>query len=550
MAEGKGQSGDGLPSQMIADSPPQPQKPFSFYVSVFGLALVSLITSWDATSLAIALPVIAEQLHGTTLESFWASISFILGVALTQPIYVSLSDVLGRKPPLYSSAVLFAIGAIVFALANDMPALIAGRLIQGLGGGGLYVLQDIILADITSLKERPLYLGLISLAMAMGTILGPIIGAVFSSFNWRWIGWINLPIIGLGLLTFVFFLHLRAISQPLAARLRRLDLAGMALFGLGATATALPISWAGALYSWSSWRTIVPLTIGLVVLVLFGVFERRVPAEPILPFRVLSNITASTSLITGFMHGSILYTALLYIPLYFQAILLETPLEAAKSTLPICCLTVAFSFIAPVIIELTRRYRVLLWVGWVIMTLFLGLWCLVGPSTPRVEVYVFQAFLGVGLGTVFTGSQVPMQASVSHVDDTGLAVGTLIVVRLFGALIGLSISSTIFSSVFSKSIAALGRLPEPVKKLEDSTEAINFIPLLRLVDIPDKSSIIEAYRQPFQAIWIMMTCFSGVGLMACLFIREHTLEKEEVGRQGFAREPSQGGTIIQRSLQA
>ncbi|KAF7534068.1 hypothetical protein G7054_g6536 [Neopestalotiopsis clavispora] len=537
-----GKSDDGPPAEVTAPSSKSRKKPYHFYVSVFGLALVALITSWDATSLAIALPVITEQLHGTTLESFWASISFILGVALTQPVYVSVSDVLGRKPPLYCSTILFAIGAIIFALAKNMATLIAGRLVQGLGGGGLYVLQDIILADMTSLKERPLYLGLIALATAMGTILGPIVGALFTSFDWRWIGWINLPIVGISLLTFVCFLRLRAIPSTFRNKIRRLDLVGMALFWIGATATALPISWAGALYSWASWRTIVPLCVGLSVLLLFGFYERKASAEPLIPFRVLSNITASSCLVSGFMHGSILYTILLYIPLWFQAILLEAPLEAAKSTLPICCLTVAFSFIAPVVIELTRRYRILLWIGWVILTLFLGLWCLVDQNSAPAELYLFQSFLGVGVGIVFTGSQVPIQASVSHVDDTGLAVGTLIVVRLFGALIGLSISSTVFSSVFSKSIAALGQLPEPLKILEDPTLAINFIPQLRLIESADTAGIIDVYRRSFQAIWIVMTCFSGVGLVACLFIKEHSLEKEEVGRQGFVPEPDQGTT--------
>ncbi|RYP35064.1 hypothetical protein DL767_003969 [Monosporascus sp. MG133] len=520
----------------ISESTSKSKKPFSFYVSVFGLGLVALITSWDATSLAIALPTITSQLHGTTLESFWASISFTLGIAITQPIYVSISDVLGRKPPLYASLVLFVVGAIVFAVADNMAVLIAGRLVQGLGGGGLYVLQDIILADITSLKERPMYLGLLAIAMALGTVSGPIVGALLSDFvDWRWIGWINLPIVGVSFLAFVFFLRLRAIPMSFMDKLHRLDWFGMLLFAVGATAMALPLSWAGALYPWSSWRTLVPFVVGLVILAIFGFYERKIPVEPALPFRIFSNITSISSLITGFVHGMVMYTMLQYLLLFFQAVFLEPPLKAALSSLPVCCLAVAFSFIAPVIIQLTRRYRLLLWLGWVILTVSLGLWCLVGQTTSRAEVYVFQSMLGVGIGTVFTSSQVPMQASVIHVDDTGLAVGTLIVIRLFGALVGLSIGSTVFNSVFQQSIAALGTLPEPVRALDDASQAINFIPVLRTLDLPSEfmTSLIEAYRVTFRAIWIVMTCLSGVGLCVSLLIKELTLEREEVGRQGF-----------------
>lgn len=414
-----------------------------------------------------------------------------------------------------------------------MITLIIGRLIQGLGGGGLYVLQDIILTDMTNLKERPVYLGLLALAMALGTITGPIFGALFSNFDWRWIGWINLPIIGVGFIIFVVLLRLRTIPVPLLDRLRRLDILGMALFCLGAAAVAAPLSWAGTLYPWSAWNTIVPLIIGMIVLAAFGFYERRRLSNSLVPFRVFTNKTAIACLFTGFIHGCILYTILLYIPLYFQAVLLEAPLEAAKSTLPICCLVVAFSFVAPVVIGLMRQDRVLIWLGWIIMTLFLGLWCLVDQDTPRAEIYVFQALLGVGIGTVFTASQVPMQASVAHVDDIGLAVGTLIVVRLFGALISLAVGSTVFSSVFQRSIAQLGPLPESVKLLEDSSQAINFIPQLRTVDVQDKSELIEVYRIAFRAIWIVLTSLSGIGLLASLYIKDFTLEKEDFGRQGF-----------------
>lgn len=170
---------------------------------------------------------ITRDLEGTTLESFWASISFILGVAITQPIYVSVSDVLGRKPPLYSSMILFFAGAIIFATAQSMPVLIAGRLIQGLGGGGIDVLEEIILADITSLKERPMYLGFIAVAIAAGSILGPIVGALFSEFaSWRWIGWVNLPIVGLASVLAFFFLRLRAIPMTFSEKVRQLDWTG------------------------------------------------------------------------------------------------------------------------------------------------------------------------------------------------------------------------------------------------------------------------------------------------------------------------------------
>lgn len=110
------------------------KKPFSFYASLLCLTLIALIVTWDTTALSVAIPVIAEQLHATTLEAFFASIAFTLAVAISQPLYLSISDAVGRKIPLYFAMVLFTVGSILFAVAQSITVVIVGRLIQGLGG--------------------------------------------------------------------------------------------------------------------------------------------------------------------------------------------------------------------------------------------------------------------------------------------------------------------------------------------------------------------------------------------------------------------------------
>ncbi|KAI0970066.1 major facilitator superfamily domain-containing protein [Xylaria arbuscula] len=514
----------------------KPRKPLSFYLSIVALGLLSLITSWDATSLSIALPTITEKLNGTTLLSFWANVSFTLGVAITQPIYVTVSDVFGRKQPLYASMVLFIIGTIIFATAETMGILVVGRLIQGLGAGGLDVLEEIILADITTLKERPLYLGLLAIAIALGTITGPIIGALFSDLvDWRWIGWINLPIVGIAFLLSLLCLNLRPIEIGFLAKARRLDWIGILLFAVGAAATSLPLSWTGSLYPWGSWRTIVPLIIGVALLISFGFYE-RVPAEAVMPYRIVSSATATFSLITGLIHGLILYSLLQYLPLFFQAVFLEAPLQAAISCLPVAIFVVVFSFVAPIVVELTRRYKLILWLGWVITTLSLGLWSQVGRTTPRAEAYVFQALLGIGVGIIFTGTQLPMQASVKNVDDTGIAVGMLVVFRLFGALIGLAICSATFTAEFQKrSVEIFSSSSKPIQGLKDPSQAISFIHDLKNSNLPEQSiyDLIDIYQESFRIVWVVLTALSGLGLVCSFFIQELTLENDDMGRQGL-----------------
>ncbi|KAF5664805.1 major facilitator family transporter [Fusarium heterosporum] len=208
------------------------KKSLAFKLAFIGLAATLFVFQMDATALGIALPSIANDLKGSSLESFWANLSYTLCGLVMQPIWASISDAFGRKPPLYVCIALFFIGSIVFAVAQNMKTIIVGRVLQGFGGGGIDVLVQVVLADMTTLEERSTYLGLMGIPNAVGNILGPSVGALFASYaSWRWIGWVNLPILGVGTPLLVFFLRLRSVTvdTSLMSNIERLDWIGMGL---------------------------------------------------------------------------------------------------------------------------------------------------------------------------------------------------------------------------------------------------------------------------------------------------------------------------------
>lgn len=457
----------------------------------------------------------------------------MLAMVVTLPIYASASDVLGRMIPLYTSYALFFIGSIVFATANSMTVIIIGRLIQGLGGGGLDVLNEVIVVDITTLKERPLYIGILAVPMALGSIAGPIIGSAFTEYvSWRWIGWINLPLLGLDILLAVLFLRLKPLEETLRSRFARVDWIGALMFAIGATAFALPLSWAEELYPWRSWQTIVPLIIGILVLVALGFYEAR-PEAPLFPHRIFSSRASVMTLINGVIHGFLIYPATTYVPLFFQAVKLQTPLDSAVSMLPSCCGVIGFALLSGVAVEASRRYLWQFWVSWITMAAGIGLWSLWDSGSSVAETAGFQIIAGVGLGALWTVPSISMQAGAATVQDQALAVGILVGSRLFGALIGLAVGSTVFATVFQKSIAPLEPLPAAAAALSQASEAIGFIPYLKDLDVSPEvlSGIIKAYRETFQVIWYIMAAFGCVGFIASLFIEERSIESEETGIQ-------------------
>lgn len=478
--------------------------------------------------------MITRDLNGTTLEAFWASLCFLLAVVAVMPITTSLSDVLGRKVPLYASFVIFIVGSIVFAVAQNMGVLILGRVLQGLGGGGLDVLGEVILADLTSLKERGLYLGLFSIPMAGGAICGPIVGAAFAqNASWRWIGWINLPLGAIGLLLFIFFLRLKPIETSLATKLASLDWVGMVLYMSGSTLFSLPLSWAGALYPWGSYKTIVPFVLGCLILISLGFYEAR-PVQPMFPYRIFKSQTASFTLIGSFMHGAVLNGGLLYLILSFQATFRDTPFQSAVEVLPICVFIVVFSIVGAVSVEVLRKYKLLTIAAWPCLTVGVGLFALWKPGVSDGMKYGPQVLAGVGLGILFTICTFPMNAS-QNVDDAGMAIGIMVSFRMFGSMTGLAIGSTIFHIVFEHRIAELGQLPAELAILHDVREAVGFIPFLREIDgaLPGYDAVIESYRVSFMAVFLALTGMGAVGFIFSFFIKELSLENDEVGRQGF-----------------
>lgn len=460
----------------------------------------------------------------------------MLCVVITQPLYTTISHTFGRKPPLYIAFLLFTVGSLAFALAQNMATIIAGRVLQGLGGGGLDLLGEIIVADITTLQERSLYLGLMALPIALGTILGPTMGALFSSFvSWRWIGWINLPLLGVAFPLVLFFLRTRPIDTPFIATIKLLDWGGIFLSLAGITVFVVPLSWAGALYPWKSWQTIVPLFIGIALLVALGFYEAR-PKNPVIPHRLFYSHTAKVTLLGNFMHGAILFTVLQYLPLFYQAVELETVIGSAVSLLPtsIACVIAAAGGVILVGV-VGKGYVWTIRVFWLELTLGTGLLALLDSDSSRSMLLALPIIWSAGVGALMRLLHLPMQASVPSVDDTGHAIGLLLTFRLLGGLVGLAVGSTLFNNIFTSAIADIQNLPGSLTILRDGTQAIGFVPQLRTLEVSHEvlKPVLNAYLEAMRAIFYAMTTFAFVGFLSSIFTGEHTLEKTDLGRQQF-----------------
>lgn len=179
-----------------------------FWLIFVSLCLISFICGLDASITVTALPSIVGELGGEG-EYVWIANSFMMAGTALLPLWAQSANVFGRRNPMLLGLVFFAIGSGVAGGANSVAAVIAGRTLQGLGAGGVYVLLDVILCDIVPLRSRTKYLGLMNGGAAVGTLAGPPIGGALAQRNWRWVFYINLPIAGVAIISVIFFLRLK-----------------------------------------------------------------------------------------------------------------------------------------------------------------------------------------------------------------------------------------------------------------------------------------------------------------------------------------------------
>ncbi|MET1155970.1 MFS transporter, partial [Arthrobacter sp.] len=202
------------------------------------LMMAMMLAALNQTILATALPTIVGELNGANLM-LWVITAYILAATIMMPIYGKLGDQIGRKYLLVGAIIVFLIGSVIGALAPDMGWLIASRVVQGLGGGGLMILSQAIIADVVPARERGKYMGAMGGVFAFSSVVGPLLGGWFTEGpGWRWAFWINLPVGALALIGALFVLK----SRPVTVR-PKLDLWGMLLMAAATTGLVLVSSW-------------------------------------------------------------------------------------------------------------------------------------------------------------------------------------------------------------------------------------------------------------------------------------------------------------------
>lgn len=414
---------------------------------IFGALLTSMfMSSLYQSVLGTAMPTIVGELDGVEHQG-WVMTIYILAVAIVMPIYGKAGDMWGRRWPFLVAIALFTLASVGGALATSFPMLVLWRGVQGLGGGGLMILSQAIIADVVSAKERGKFMGPMGAVFGVSSVLGPVLGGWFTeSLSWRLAFWLVVP---LGVATFVVAWF--ALRLPSHASNRRMDVAGTVLMVLATTGLVLATSWE----SWSGERGYDwtdPRLAGLVVLTLltavaFVLVERRAQ-EPLLPLHLFKNPTFRIATVVGVVIGAGMFAALSFLPTFLQ-MATETSITASGLLmLPMMAGVMLTSIGSGLLIARTGRYKVYPVVGMAVVTLGLVALTRLTGDIPMLVFGVMIFVLGAGLGLVMQTVVLAVQNAVDP-HEIGTATSANNFFREIGAAVGIALFSTIFTTRLS-----------------------------------------------------------------------------------------------------
>jgi EmrB/QacA subfamily drug resistance transporter len=433
------------PDTLAKSGPHAPLKHADVRKIFYGLMLGMFLSALNQTIVATALPTIGRD-FGDFENLSWIIIAYLLSSTVVSPLYGKLSDIHGRRAMMLVALGLFLAGSAVSAAAPSMAMLIAGRTLQGIGGGGIVPLTQTTIADMITPRERGRYQAYMGTSWIVAGVAGPALGGIIAQhLHWSVIFWLNVPFA----LMAALLTHHAMKRLPRHERPHQLDIIGAALMIAAATLFLIALTSGGTRVAWGSPTMFVLVTGSLALGVAFAWWLKRAP-EPFLPLTVLRNpVMRAGTAATSWTLGAVLGLTV-FMPLYFQVVHKLSATDAGLALIPIVVMTTPGSMVSGRCMMHLRRYKVSAIVGAIIAIASVTALA-VRPDMPLYGVIIALTFIGFGVGTVYPVATVSIQNAVP-VHQVGTATGAMNFFRALASTLAVAIMGAIL-------LAGLGATP-------------------------------------------------------------------------------------------
>jgi len=499
-----------------AETPPH------FGLIFSGLMLTMLLSSLDQTIVSTALPTIVGELHGIQ-HMAWVTTAYILAATIAMPVYGKIGDLIGRKTLFLSGIAIFLLGSLIAGAAQDMTWLIVGRAVQGLGGGGLMITSQAIIADLVPPRQRARYMAPIGAVFGLSAVAGPLLGGWFTDgIGWRWAFWINLPV---GLLAFaVCAVVLRLPKRAVTARL---DYLGFVLMAAAVSCTVLVADWGGTEYAWTDPVLLGTAAGGIAAWVLFFVREGRA-AEPLIPLRLFrSRIFIIATLVGMIVIGVGMFAVIGYLPTYLQMVYGYSATESGLLLIPMVVGIMATAIPSGQAISRTGRYKIFPIIGTVLVGAAALLMSTLDVDSSVVLVCCYVAVLGAGIGMMMQTLVLAVQNDFPAA-EVGTATSANNFFREIGATLGIAAVGAVFTDRLTDQLTT--RLDAGAAQIVGDTNSLTPAQVHALPQAA-QDAVVASYQHALTPIFGYMVILFAVGLVLAVLLPEKVIAADTSAEQ-------------------
>ncbi|MFG3304855.1 MFS transporter [Streptomyces wuyuanensis] len=508
-----------------------------------GLLLGMFVAILSSTIVSNALPEIIGDLGGGQSAYTWVVTAALLAMTATTPLWGKLADLFSKKLLVQTALLIYVAGSVVAGLAQNTGTLIACRVVQGIGVGGLTALAQVIMAAMISPRERGRYSGYLGATFAVATVGGPLLGGVITDtdwLGWRWCFYVGVPFALIALLVLQ-----KTLKLPVVKRDVKVDWAGAFFISAAVSLLLIWVTFAGDKYAWLSWQTYA-MTGGAAALgVIFLIIESRA-GEPIIPLRLFRNRTITLASLASLFVGVAMFAGTVFFSQYFQLARGESPTMSGVMTIPMIAGLFVSSTVSGLVITKTGRWKAWLVTGGVLVTGGLGLLGMIRYDTEYWRIAVFMAVMGLGLGMMMQNLVLCTQNQVAP-QDLGAASSVVTFFRSLGGAIGVSALGAVLGNRVTRYVEdGLAELGPRGAALGHGGTGGGGIPDLDALPAPVRTVVESAYGHGVADVFLYSAPFALLAFLVTLFIKEVALK----GASAAAPDASSGGAGTAASPEA
>ncbi|MFF4399960.1 MFS transporter [Streptomyces sp. NPDC001480] len=498
-----------------------------------GLLLGMFVAILSSTIVSNALPHIIGDLGGGQSAYTWVVTAALLSMTAATPLWGKLADLYSKKALVQIALVIYVLGSAAAGLSQNAGMLIACRVVQGIGVGGLSALAQIVMAAMISPRERGRYSGYLGATFAVATVGGPLLGGVITDtswLGWRWCFYVGVPFAVIALIVLQKTLHL-----PVVKREVKVDWGGAFFISAAVSLLLVWVTFAGDKYDWLSWQTYAMVGGSVVLGALFVLVESKA-SEPIIPLRLFKNRTITLASLASLFVGVAMFTGTVFFSQYFQLARDKSPTMSGVMTIPMIGGLFISSTVSGQFITRTGRWKAWLVSGGVLVTAGLLMLGSIRYDTDYWKMAIWMGLLGLGIGMMMQNLVLATQNQVAP-SDLGSASSTVTFFRSLGGAVGVSALGAVMSHRITHyvqdGIAALSPKYQAAMAGSGSTDTI---PDMDKLPAPIRTLLESAYGHGIADVFYIAGGLAAVAFLITLFIKEVPLKTKGALAQAAADE--------------